>query len=436
MSDQPIKKKILREDTEVSSQNTTIEINTKIEDINSTEFGEKTTLDNNLGLENTTQNTYERKKKEDYFIGNKCGENKQYLIAKFIAKGGMGNIYLGVNQSTDIKQDFVVIKFLDQELLKVENPEDIKQRFQREIKLLSKLDHPNIVKILDQGIYDIEDDEQEISIPFFVMEYLQGETLDNYLIKKQKLSLEESLLIITQILAGLRTAHQEGIIHRDLKPENIFLIPTLNNKHIVKILDFGIARKIDSMSMVRLTKMNDYFASPYYISPEHIYGINHLDARSDIYNLGLIFYEIVTGNKPFTDCDELLATKGWLGVHNHQNPIPPNQQIGCEDIPPLLNDIILRCLTKKPNHRFPTAEAMLVEIVDVSSAILSSGAPSSFSTSGQNFFDSLGIKNQIMLWLIISFTMGILMTILTIVFVNTVNNNQNISIEEIKSNIS
>lgn len=405
------------------SQKTTIEQDTKID------------LKTKIDQENNHQNIYKRNKKEDLFLGNQCGENQQYFIAKLIAKGGMGNIYLCVNQSPDIEQDFVVIKFLDKKLLAVENQEEIRQRFQREIKLLSTLDHPNIVKILDQGIYEVEEENQKLSIPFFVMEYLQGQTLNNYLIKKQKISLKESFLIITQILAGLRFAHGQGIIHRDLKPENIFLIPTLNNKHIVKIIDFGIARKIDSMSMIRLTKMNDYFASPYYISPEHIYGISHLDARSDIYNLGLIFYEILTGNKPFTDCDQLLATKGWLGVHNQKNPVPPNQQIGCDHIPLILNDLILKCLAKKPIDRFSSAEAMLIEVVSLSDSI-SSSHQSYLNRSNQNNFQGLGFKNQIIFWLIVSFMMGIFMTVLTMFFVNTVNNNQDISMQEIKSNIN
>ena len=120
------------------------------------------------------------------------------------------------------------------------------------------------------------------------------------------------------------------------------------------------------MSVVRLTKMNDYFATPYYVSPEHINGVTQLDARSDIYNLGLIFYEILTGNKPFTDYDDLLVTKGWLGVHNQKNPIPPNQQFGYDNIPLILNNIILKCLAKKPDDRYLSVEDILAEIINFS----------------------------------------------------------------------
>nr|OEJ77626.1 hypothetical protein A5482_04900 [Cyanobacterium sp. IPPAS B-1200] len=391
---------------------TKIEITTKIENQSFTTKIEA--LEDSFPFDDITE-TYQRKKPVDPFIGQKCGENQEYLIVKFIAKGGMGNIYLCINQSETIDADFVVVKFLDKECLEADNKEEIIQRFRREIKLLSSLNHPNIVNILDQGIYPLQEEEKIYNIPFFIMEYLQGETLSDYLIKKRQITIEESLFIITQILAGLRIAHNQGIIHRDLKPDNIFLIPTLNNKHIVKILDFGIARKIDSMSVVRLTKMNDYFATPYYVSPEHINGVTQLDARSDIYNLGLIFYEILTGNKPFTDYDDLLVTKGWLGVHNQKNPIPPNQQFGCDNIPLILNNIILKCLAKKPDDRYPNAEDILTEIVNFHPNIKNIHTTKKYNNISKKIFLN---------GLIFSFLLGIVISLSTFFIINAINNNE------------
>ncbi|MBE9221336.1 serine/threonine protein kinase [Cyanobacterium stanieri LEGE 03274] len=395
-----------------SDEKTKIEIKTTIENqsfITKIEPAEDSTM-----IDDITIDTYKRKKNTDPFIGERCGENEEYLIVKFIAKGGMGNIYLCVNESETIEDDFVVVKFLDKECLEADNKQEIIDRFRREIKLLSSLNHPNIVNILDQGIYQLKEHGKSYDIPFFVMEYLQGETLSDYLIKTQKISLQESLCIITQILAGLRIAHNQGVIHRDLKPDNIFLIPTLNNKHIVKILDFGIARKVDSMSVIRLTKMNDYFASPYYISPEHIYGVTELDARSDIYNLGLIFYEIITGNKPFTDYDDLLVTKGWLGVHNLKLPIPPNQQIDCEKIPLILNNIILKCLAKNPNDRFQNSEEILAKIINIYPE---------YSILSAEFNGNYISKKQFIKGLVLSFFMGISLTSLILFIITTITNN-------------
>lgn len=312
---------------------------------------------------------YKRTQIIDPFLGKNCGENDRYQIIKLLGKGGMGQVYLALTERENNQHQLVAIKFLKKECLLADNKLEIERRFAREIKILISLNHPNIVKIIEQGIYRLTENNQVDNIPFYVMEYLNGESLTTYLERKNKLNLEEAMPLMIQILSGLNQAHQNSIIHRDLKPDNIFLVSLSNNRYIVKILDFGIARNFDNQSAIRLTTMADYFSTPYYISPEHINGIRELDTRSDIYTLGLIFYEILTGNKPFQADEEFLQKKGWLGVHNSQNPNQLISQPGCENLPITLNNIIIKCLEKSPDQRFTNAQELLEALSNLSAEI-------------------------------------------------------------------
>ncbi len=375
---------------------------------------------------------YERQTIKDVFIGQKCGENNLYQIIKLIGKGGMGKVYLAITNSPEKQDELVAIKFLSKECLLAENKEEIKHRFNREIGFLIALNHPNIVKFIDQNIYQLQENDQEYSLPFYVMEYLRGQTLSDYLVKKVRLETSEALFIITQILGGLRIAHNNGIIHRDLKPDNIFLVPTINNKYIVKILDFGIARSLNTMSVVRLTNVADYFGSPYYISPEHIKGVADLDTKSDVYTLGLIFYEILSGNKPFNNYDDLLLTRGWLGVHNHKQPIPLIHQIGCENIPIALNDTIMKCLNKNPNDRYKNAEEMLLEIVKITQEInLTQKSTTIKNNQIKSSISHPTNNSKLILQLIITLIIGIVIGITTItIFRPILEENINIDNQE------
>jgi serine/threonine-protein kinase len=302
-------------------------------------------------------------------LGKTCQGKVSYQILKLLGKGGMGRVYLGFTDAEESSNKLVAIKILNKECLFADNYEEIKARFGREIRLLISFNHPNIIKIIDQGILEIEEDNNTYNLPFFVMEYLEGKILSKYLQEKQKLTLEEALPIMLQITAGLMIAHQNNIIHRDLKPENIWLSPTYNQRCIAKILDFGIAKNLSNLSGLQLTNMADFLATPYYISPEHSKGIIELDSRSDIYTLGLIFYEMLTGTKPFDPEDELLQRKGWLGVHNTMIPQPLRTKTGCENLPVQIEQIILKCLEKNPENRFRNGGELLDSLSQLSRLI-------------------------------------------------------------------
>lgn len=367
-----------------------------------------------ITMENITDREFQRPPTTDSYIGERCGENDRYQIVKLLGKGGMGKVYLAVTETPEGQDQLVAIKFLNKECLNADNKEEIKQRFNREIGFLIELNHPHIVRFLDKGIYSVTHEGETYLIPFYVMEYLQGKTLTQYLIEKEKISFEEALPLMIQVLGALRQTHKRGIIHRDLKPDNIFLVPTFNNKNIVKILDFGIARNLNTMSMVRLTNIADYFGSPYYISPEHIKGVFELDTRTDIYTLGLIFYEMLSGEKPFENYEDMLLTKGWLGIHNNKTPKPLITRQGCENIPILVNDIIMKCLEKNPDHRYQEAEDLLADLITLNPTTSPVSSPESVSStvivnSPVNSIPEEVIissnKNNIY-WLILTFILG------------------------------
>lgn len=312
-----------------------------------------------------------RKKLDAPFVGITCGTNNRYQVVQLLQQGGMGQVYIAVTETPEHYYKLVAIKFLKKEFLLADNREEIEHRFNREIRILMSLNHPNIVSIIDQGFYPLEEDNQIHNIPFYVMEYLKGQSLTKYLEGKGPLTIEEAMPLMLQISTGLSKAHQNNIIHRDLKPDNIFLIPTTKNRYIIKILDFGIAKNLESISAVKLTNVADYFASPYYISPEHINGITALGPWSDIYTLGLIFYEMLSGNKPFDHDENLLQTRGWPGIHNSKKPHELISQPGCENIPTTLNNIIMKCLSKEPSRRFANAQELLNALSSFSAQISS-----------------------------------------------------------------
>ena len=224
-----------------------------------------------------------------------------YKVISLIGEGGMGKVYLAENEQIGLK---VAIKVLNTQFF---NHEDIKARFKREAKTLALLDHPNIVKLLnyyedDKGLY-------------LIMEYVDGNTLDEYIENVNGLIPEEKAIkFFTRLLDAMNSAHENGIIHRDLKPSNIMI----NKNEDIKILDFGIAKIIDEEIDHKLTRTGTRLGTVAYMSPEQIRG-QKLTTATDIYSLGVILFQMLTGKCPYDTSD---ISEFDLTVKIVQEPLP------------------------------------------------------------------------------------------------------------------
>jgi serine/threonine-protein kinase len=271
----------------------------------------------------------------------------RYQILSRLARGGMATVY--VAQHTIIGRK-AAIKILRRELC--DDPIQ-RDRFLREAKACNRIDHENIVQIVDYG----ESDDGRV---FLVMEYLPGESL-HHRIGRGILVPLRALDISEQIASGLGRAHQMGVIHRDLKPDNILLLPPAESqlKDRVKILDFGIAKLLDQPS---LTASDKIFGTPGYIAPEYASGAA-IDARADLYSLGVVLYEMVTGRLPF----DAEFPADLLLKHMLDPPIPP--RTFRPELHEAVEALILRLLVKNPDERFRDAYHLIDEISRVKDTI-------------------------------------------------------------------
>jgi serine/threonine protein kinase/Tfp pilus assembly protein PilF len=253
-----------------------------------------------------------------------------YKIIEKLGEGGMGEVYLAEDHKLERK---VAIKFLPQHLTK--DKENV-ERFEREAKAAASLNHPNIVTI-----YEIAEENDQI---FIVMEYVEGKSLRDVINESSKFPIPNSSEIITQISEGLSQAHKAGIVHRDIKPENIII----GKDARVKILDFGLA-KLKGVS--KLTKETSTMGTAHYMSPEQIQG-KDVDQRSDIWSVGVLLYELLTGETPFKGDYEQAVS---YAIINEKLNISKDK-----DKPQELINIIERCLAKNPADRYQKAD----EIID------------------------------------------------------------------------
>jgi eukaryotic-like serine/threonine-protein kinase len=285
----------------------------------------------------------------DIYIGKFL--NNRYLIKDLIGKGGMGRVYLAEDAAKG--GILVAVKIL---MLSLAN-QQISQRFAREIFIGAQLGRKskNIVRVLSYGMTDDK-------TPFYVMEYLQGKNLKQIL-KVQPLTLEKFLNICHQICLGLQCAHQgislKGeiypIVHRDIKPENIFIIDDPQEGEIVKILDFGIAKFLTERSGMTLT--DSFIGSLPYCSPEHMEGRKLLDVRSDIYSLGVLMFEMLTGKHPFQTDSQSFGS--WYQAHRFQTPPTPEEVNPQIKIPHSLQKLLMNCLAKEVTDRPQTISQIL-----------------------------------------------------------------------------
>lgn len=289
-------------------------------------------------------------------ISSSIGEEQRYRLEKQIGGGGMGNVFLATDARLG-KQ--VALKVLKETL--VDDPTML-ARFEWELAICAALKSQHIVQVSDYGITDD-------GHPFYVMEYLYGQTLGQLLAQKRRLSPQQTAMIMAQVCAGLQLAH-EGInfsqdsdkrvkvIHRDLKPENIFLVPTVLGD-FVKIIDFGIA-KIRDLQADHSTITNFFLGTCHYASPEQFAGAKDLDERADIYSLGLIMYEMLTGFDPFgfNFRDNRVSGETWLLAHASKSPQPLRSQPHCEHLSPQLEAVVMKCLQKSPQERFASVQEL------------------------------------------------------------------------------
>ena len=278
----------------------------------------------------------------DALLGSLVGE--RYLIEDIIGEGAMGRVYLASHRTLGRK---FAVKVLHPELA---NNDELASRFLREAQSASRIESDHVIDIVDFGrLVD--------GAGYFVMEFLKGSPLRALIEEQNGLPAEVVADIGQQVAEGVGAAHEIGIIHRDLKPDNIIVIKRRGNDHFCKILDFGIAKHPTSDSGGPITLAGTMVGSPYYMAPEQIIG-EKVDARTDIYSLGVMLYEMVTGKTPFNaDSVALLLHK-----HLEEAPAPLHSHESSADIPEALEAVILRCLAKAPDDRVPNA-AELVKLL-------------------------------------------------------------------------
>jgi eukaryotic-like serine/threonine-protein kinase len=212
----------------------------------------------------------------------------KYEIIRIIGRGGMGTVYEAINTAISKR---VAMKFVDAEMAR---NADAVARFQREAQSASAVESAHIVEIFDSGITDKGQ-------PFIVMELLRGEDLGHRIKRCGRLDLGEAVHIIAQILRGLNRAHAAGIVHRDLKPDNIFLVDRDDDQNFAKILDFGISKvqRTSDVPVSTLTRQGTVLGTPFYMSPEQAQAMSDIDGRTDLWSVGAILYECLTGRPPY-----------------------------------------------------------------------------------------------------------------------------------------
>jgi len=272
----------------------------------------------------------------------------RYQVLSKLGEGGMGIVYLAEHITIEKK---VALKVLLHEYAR---KSDLKDRFLQEAKAAAKIGHENIVDITDFG------DTPDGSV-FFAMEYLEGQDLSQVVRKGGPVQWSRAKPILLQIGRALGAAHSKGIVHRDMKPENIYLIQREGRDDFVKLLDFGIAKMSVEDGEKRLTRTGMIFGTPEYMSPEQAQG-NKPDHRVDIYAVGVIMYELLTGNVPFK-ADTFM---GILTKHIFENPVPPSQAAPEAQIPHEVEQIILKAMAKDRAERFQSMTELSAAIAQAS----------------------------------------------------------------------
>ena len=268
----------------------------------------------------------------------------QFNILKKLGAGGMGSVFLAEQLGMDRR---VVVKVMHPELT-AGSPQAV-ERFKREAKAVAQLNHPNIVQVYVFG-------QTSSGQMYIAMEYIEGRDLTSELVDGP-LDQIRALKILDQVLSALVEAHAAGIVHRDLKPDNIMLTDRHGNPDYVKVLDFGIAKMADP-AQATITQAGAVFGTPRYMAPEQAKGVK-IDARADLYALGVILYELLTGVHPFREATTALE---YIVKHATEDIHAPSVDFDGLDIAPRIESLLTRCVAKDPEQRFQSAREMQREL--------------------------------------------------------------------------
>ena len=265
----------------------------------------------------------------------------KYRVERVLGSGGMGVVVAAWHLELEQR---VAVKFLHP--LALERA-DTAERFRREARSAAKIRSEHVARVIDVGI-------MEGGVPYMVMEYLEGHDVSDEMAKVGMLPIEDAVDFVLQAIEALAEAHAAGIVHRDLKPANLFIATRADGTRIVKVLDFGISKSLlgGSASELSLTRTSVLIGSPLYMSPEQMRSAKDVDTRTDIWSLGVILYEMITGRPPYTG-DSIPALCASL-----LNDVPQSMRTLRLDVPPELEDIIRHCLAKDRADRYGTVSEL------------------------------------------------------------------------------
>ncbi|MFF3214766.1 protein kinase [Streptomyces sp. NPDC002886] len=282
----------------------------------------------------------------------------RYQLRDLLGEGGMASVYLAYDSALDRQ---VAIKTLHSELGREQS---FRERFRREAQAVAKLSHTNIVSVFDtgEGVVSFANPAAADGgvMPYIVMEYVEGQplgsVLDGDIRQYGAMPADKALKVTADVLAALESSHEMGLVHRDIKPGNVMM----TRRGVVKVMDFGIARAMQS-GVTSMTQTGMVVGTPQYLSPEQALG-RAVDARSDLYSVGIMLFELLTGRVPFV-ADSAL---GMAYAHVQEEPVAPSSIN--RSVTPAMDALVARALKKNPNERFPTAAAMLDEVARVAGA--------------------------------------------------------------------
>ena len=274
-----------------------------------------------------------------------------YRVLNELGSGGMGSVWLAC-RADGLYDKKVAIK-----LVSMTADTQLVHRFERERQILADLDHPNIVRLIDGGAYELVTGNVTKKLPYVVIDYVPGKSLRAWLKGRSALPMAEAVNIARQICQGLSAAHRQGIIHRDIKPENI-IVADQEQGLLVKILDFGIAKLRQASGAETQTTLGTVIGTTAYMSPEQAAGAapDKIDARSDVYSLGMVLYEMLTGQVAFTG-DTFLEI---INKHQFERPVPPSRRNPA--LSPTFDHVVMKALEKAPENRQQTMHELAEEL--------------------------------------------------------------------------